>query len=203
MPELGEIKRGKELGYHGGSTMNKYIWRACLDCGKANWVALTKGKPISLRCCSCRNKISAWKGGTSKTGDGYIAIYLLPSDFFYPMAPKSGYVLKHRLVMAKHLGRCLQPWERVHHKGIKYSGIENRQDNRIENLELTTLGSHIREHQKGYRDGYQKGLVDGRIKQIEELKELIKEQSKHIRLLEWGIRQKRTSIVDTKEELLE
>jgi len=69
---------------------------------------------------------------------GYVSVYLNPDDFFYPMANKHHYVLEHRLVMAKSLNRCLLSWEVVHHKGIKYSieSIENKGDNRIENLEL-------------------------------------------------------------------
>jgi len=98
-----------------------------------------------------------------------------PTDFFYPMANKDGYVLEHRLIMAKHLGRCLQKWEKVHHK----DGRKNR--NAWSNLEIKTSSEHLIEHSKGYRDGYYHGFLDGQNTKIEELR-------KEIKLLQWQLR---------------
>ena len=176
-PKLGEIKRSR--------TGTKYIWSACKDCGKERWAQLTSTRPPPDRCqsCNCRvlftgrsgEKHPQWKGRIAQ-GDGYLQMKLPVDDFFLATANKHRYILEHRLVMARHLGRNLQPWELVHHK----NGVKD--DNRIENLELTTNGSHMIEHGKGYRDGYQKGLVDGRSKQIEELRQ-------EIRLLHWQVRE--------------
>ncbi|TET43041.1 MAG: hypothetical protein E3J60_01225 [Dehalococcoidia bacterium] len=177
MPKLGEIIRAREFGITGGEGSRQLIWHACEICGKERWVVILRGKPRNNKCRNCDHRIGAtnsnWKGGRYKTPQGYILVWLHPDDFFYTMVDFRGYVMEHRLVMAQKLGRCLQPWELVHHKGIRYPGIDNRSDNLEDNLELTIKGSHSREHSKGYRDGYKKGLTDGRLKQIKELRQKI------------------------------
>jgi hypothetical protein len=115
MPKIGEIRRAQEIWvdkYPQGDTSKKskyvkYIWYACVNCGKERWVQLKRGYPKDKHCLSCGkkgNRHPNWKGGRIYDGHGYITILLLPDDFFYPMADKEGYVFEHRLVMAKHLG---------------------------------------------------------------------------------------------------
>jgi len=192
MPEIGERIRGKQIGR---DPHRIYVFIQCPDCQINRWVTASTmhDKRLSERRCNpCAmkkwgeqergEKSVLWRGGTIDE-KGYKLIKINPSDFFFPMARSTGYVYEHRLVMAKHLGRNLQPWELVHHKGIRFSDIRNKSDNLEDNLELTTKGSHIIEHSKGYRDGYQKGLIDGRNKQIGELKV-------EIRLLRWQLKGK-------------
>lgn len=68
--------------------------------------------------------------------------------------------LKHRLVMAKHLKRCLHLWEIVHHK----EGVSKR-DNRIEGLQLITDDRHK-----------QISILEARIKRLEEKNNELKKQ---------------------------
>jgi len=133
--KIGEIKYGSELDY--ASRTNKYIYLPCKQCGQLRWVRLVKDKPRTQYCKTCGDHLRrCLKNKVMHSPKGYVIKYLYPDDFFYSMAGKSGYVFEHRLVMAKHLGRCLQIWEFVHHK----NGI--RDDNRIENLELIMSERH-------------------------------------------------------------
>ncbi len=125
MPVIGDIKRGRKIGLDNGQ---EYVWSACISCGKERWVVIKDGVPRSKRCSACgtpqteetKKKLRGennyhWKGGRVKARH-YVAIKLMPDDYFIEMANPSRYVLEHRLVVAKALGRCLQPWEIVHHK---------------------------------------------------------------------------------------
>lgn len=81
---------------------------------------------------------SHWKGGRRIDCDGYVNIWLSEDDPHRGMMRKGeNYVLEHRVVMARHVGRALDRHETVHH----ING--DRTDNRIENLQLRS-GRHGR-----------------------------------------------------------
>jgi len=78
-----------------------------------------------------------WKGGVFHHADGYL--YEYAPD--HPAAKSGkGYVLQHRLVMERKLGRLLKDHEIVHHLN------EVKDDNRPENLELMNLSLHMKGH---------------------------------------------------------
>ena len=152
----GEIKRGNQIGLRG---YNKHMWLPCEKCGKKRWVPLWSGEPRYHLCITCNNRDPAkiakqsevntgskhphWKGGRI-IGEGYVFIWLPKDDFFHSMCDHHNYVAEHRLVMARHIGRTLHTWEIVHHKHTKYpsGSVDDKQDNRIENLQLVTDERH-------------------------------------------------------------
>ncbi len=182
-PTIGELRRERDLNRCQHSSL-LYIWHSCSKCHQSRWVRYSKkrGQPYSDLCGSCAMKGKlvgcknpSWKGGQYITPAGYIRVLLPKASPFYEMAGKNGYIFEHRLVMAQHLGRCLDAQEIVHHK----NGM--RTNNELGNLELSTNGRHIKEHSKGYQDGYEKGYEDGQSLIIRELRQ-------EMRLLRWELK---------------
>jgi len=189
MPEINEIRRASEIGKkYGDRGSGSYIWQACEECGKERWVQyiVYKKKPRNVICKSCSAKKNVrratkqgvenvrWNGGIWRK-DGYINVRLTPDEqvLFSSMVGVRGYVREHRLVMAKHINRCLKKWEIVHHK----NGI--RDDNRIGNLELLPSEAHhcpskMWEHEIIKRDNK---IVDLE-KQVAALKQQLTEATK-------------------------
>ena len=183
MPYPGETKLGREIGRLGKGGHNRFIWEICPDCQKGRWV---QGKTkLPLRCRPCENKTPErqkclqghresrvgenhpmWRGGRMSVKGGYIQVWCHPDDFFYRMADQRSYIMEHRLVMAKHLGRCLHPWEIVHH----LNGIKN--DNRLGNLQLTQEMQHK-----------QITLMENRIKQLETRVTLLEAENAALRVI--------------------
>jgi len=157
MPQLGEQKRGREIG----KTPNHlFIWSACKKCKQERWVdqQQIQDKRYLGWCRKCGNYRNGMvqgrknkKRGRKKTSTGYIEILLKPNDPFRSMALRSGYVKEHRYIIAQHMGRCLYPGEVVHHKD------GNKTNNDLSNLEIVNKYNH----KIGFADAYQKGYKDG------------------------------------------
>jgi len=180
-PMLGDQRRGWEIG----STQRKhiFIWAACQGCGRERWARFVKNEIECSHCRSCARRLSSGKRwetrferhrGHKCKRQGYVLIYVPPSDFFRPMANQWGKILEHRLVMAQHLGRCLHSWEIVHHK----NGIKD--DNRIENLQLVSDDRHKQ--------------ITILVRRVEQLEGKVSDQGKLIRLLQWQIKELREEL---------
>lgn len=89
-----------------------------------------------------------WKGGRI-INKGYYAVL----SHGHPHATAIGYVLEHRLVMEKKLGRYLLPSEIVHH--IDGDKLNNHPDN----LCLITREKHKMGYGNGFKEGYDRGFA--------------------------------------------
>ena len=117
-------------------TTQKIVWR------------LFKTYGLIARVAKKRNQYDEnndmWKGGITNDHHGYT----LNKCADHPRAKEcGGYVPEHILVMEKHIGRYLNfngtsdpTSEVVHHMN------EIKSDNRIENLQLMTIGEHSKLH---------------------------------------------------------
>lgn len=127
-----------------GRKENKYCSRKCFNIShsiymKENNVAKSLEARLKISLAKKGANNAMWENGRIKTDGGYILIHS-PE---YPCRRNKGYVLEHRLVMEKHIGRYLFPHEVVHH----INGIKT--DNRIENLALcATPQEHHNFHKK-------------------------------------------------------
>ena len=81
----------------------------------------------------CGSEHASWKGGRCKDVHGYIKVYCPEHPYAY-----KNYVLEHRLMVERRLGRYLYPWELVHH----INGVKD--DNWDENLQvLPSQSEHL------------------------------------------------------------
>lgn len=128
--------------------MKKYYKRKylkCELCGKDFWVYLSSRNANRFCGKECTVK---WKRRNYNDGETRVldkSGYVLVKVYGHKYADSRNYIREHRLIMEQYLGRQLEPREIVHHKN------RIKDDNRIENLELTTISEHISHHNKGVK----------------------------------------------------
>lgn len=132
---------------HCGEPMGKVKGRVCHPCRRVQRAGRCAdcGDPIdpySTRCKSCSKRgplNNQWAGGRLPAKGGYWRVRVTERDPMWGMA-NNGYVLEHRLLMARYIGRPLAADEVVHHADRDPS------NNDLSNLALLTNADHVRLH---------------------------------------------------------
>ncbi len=157
---------------------------SCPECGAELWRHKEYLGHLCNPCASLvagalhrREKNGNWAGGRAINRYGYVEVVISRDDPFFSMARKNkNVILEHRLAVARLLGRCLETWEVVHHKGVRYpqGSPENKLDNLPDNLELV-----IQAKNAAYaRMTTTVSKLEGRISDLET----------QIRLLKWQVK---------------
>jgi transposase-like protein len=114
--------------YDSGMSRGVIARKHCVHGHAIDRVLRSAGRSLEIR--KGRENHPSWKGGIYDDKSGYRRVLLAPDDPYYGMCASNGYVMEHRVVMARALGRALEDHESVHH----IDG--NRQNNVLANLEL-------------------------------------------------------------------
>lgn len=107
----------------------------------ASRLQIKKDKAVmyAIRSVAMKGQSSGnFKGYRRRTSKGYVTLYR-PNE---PGTDRNGLIMEHRYMMSLHIGRALRNDEAVHH----INGIKN--DNRLDNLLLMTVGEHSALHNK-------------------------------------------------------
>ena len=126
------FERAEDVGIAIGRTVNSVMFMAHKHGIYKDKNALSKIMSISNSGKNSGN----FNGYKTKTKEGYIRCYR-PE---HPYANSRGYVNEHRLIVEEHLGVILSKEFAVHHINGK------KDDNRIENLAVMTVGAHSALH---------------------------------------------------------
>lgn len=119
-PNIGDLASAKSIGRMGRAV---HVWESCPMCSHERWV---KRNARGTCCQTCMQPPihfgvdnSRWNKSKRTVTKSGIRVYIAPDHPYFAMAHRcaaSGFaILEHRLIMAKHIGRCLESWEVVHH----------------------------------------------------------------------------------------